>query len=126
MYKTTRIKSWESNGDHQEARTLRPISRNRSNPPSHQSRFQPENLSPIFLSMRCISDITSPCSSGSRLTDVVYTMNYVKVVYSSLPFFLTHTHTHNTSNGKKLYDRIISGSATRCTFAKQSCIILNG
>lgn len=116
-YKIVSIKSWESNGDHQ-----------------RHERFDwsletiaillfvkvdfnlSGNLSPIFLSMRCIFNITSLCSPGSQLTDIVYIMNYVKVcsLYSFLSLFRTYiTHQTVKSSTTALFQDLQWGALSR-------------
>lgn len=119
--KIVRIESRESNGDHQRHERFDRSFETAAILLLVKVDFNlSENLSPIFLSMRCIFDFTSLCSSSLQLTDIVSIMNYVQVLslYSFLFLFRTYT-THQTvkSSTTALFQDLRRGALSRSSLA---------
>jgi len=119
--KIVRIESRESNGDHQRHECFDRSFETAAILLLVKVDFNlSENLSPIFLSMRCIFDFTSLCSSSLQLTDIVSIMNYVQVLslYSFLFLFRTYT-THQTvkSSTTALFQDLRRGALSRSSLA---------
>lgn len=123
-YKIARIENRESNDDHQrhgrfdrsfEITILLLV-----------SRFQPigKPITYLFDHVMHFQYSYSLVRFAADLFLLWIMYKYSLFIVFSLSFSLSFLYVHNTSNSKKFYDRIISGSAMRCTFA--SCIILSG